>query len=90
MKYEKIEDLLVEEFSEYQLIIYDPDMKPIENMSADQYKDNKGTSINHFYEKLLLLKDLMNTESAKRIAKNRHEYMKYYLEEFYDEWEGKQ
>ena len=70
-------------------IIYDPDLKPIDNMTADKYKNNKGTSINHFYEKLLLLKNLMNTESAKRIAENRHEYMKKYLEEFYEEWEGK-
>ena len=55
----------------------------------EQYKNNKGTSINHFYEKLLLLKDLMNTEKAKEIACERDHFMRLYLEQFLDEWEGK-
>lgn len=66
-----------------------PDMEYKENMSADEYYKNKGTTINHFYEKLLKLKDLMNTETAKKMAKHRHEYMEEFLREFYDEWEGK-
>ena len=60
-----------------------------ENMSAEEYYENVGTTINHFYEKLLKLKDLMNTETAKNMAKHRHEYMQEFLKEFYDEWEGK-
>ena len=66
-----------------------PDMEYKENMSAEEYYENVGTTINHFYEKLLKLKDLMNTETAKNMAKHRHEYMQEFLREFYDEWEGK-
>lgn len=65
-----------------------PNMKYKENMSAEEYYKNVGTTINHFYEKLLKLKDLMNTETAKSMAKHRHEYMEMFLKEFYDEWEG--
>jgi len=73
------------------LPVYDPDIKPIKDMQVSQYKDLKRptyTQINHFYEKLLLLKDLMNTQSAKAIAEGRHKYMEDYLEEFYVEWNG--
>lgn len=66
-----------------------PNMKYKENMTAEEYYNNVGTTINHFYEKLLKLKDLMNTETAKSMAKYRHEYMEAFLKEFYDEWEGR-
>ena len=65
-----------------------PNMEIKENMSAEEYYKNVGTTINHFYEKLLKLKDLMNTETAKKMAQHRHEYMQEFLKEFYDEWEG--
>ncbi|MBR4262938.1 MAG: HD domain-containing protein [Bacilli bacterium] len=58
------------------------------NMNSDEYYNTTRTSINHFYEKLLLLKDMMNTDEAKRIALHRHKYMEKYLEEFYKEWDG--
>jgi uncharacterized protein len=69
--------------------IYNPDIKPQNFKNFKEYKDNKGTTINHFYEKLLLLKDLMNTETGKAMAQERHEFMENYLKEFYKEWEGK-
>jgi uncharacterized protein len=70
--------------------IYDPDIKPLINMNEEDYRTNlNSTSINHFYEKLLILKDLMNTESAKKIAEHRQAVMEKYLEEFFAEWEGK-
>ena len=58
------------------------------NMSASQYKASKAPTINHFYEKLLLLKDKMNTASGKKIAQERHEFMEKFLEQFYQEWGG--
>lgn len=69
--------------------IHDPEEKPKFNMTKEEYKKHSGSTINHFYEKLLLLKDLMNTETGKQIARNRHEYMQVFLQQFYDEWEGK-
>ena len=69
--------------------IYDPEIKPLVNMSKEEYQQNQdSTSVNHFYEKLLLLKDMMNTETAKRIAEHRQVIMENYLEEFIAEWEG--
>ena len=68
--------------------IYDPNIDSKVNMTKEEYVTNSGTTINHFYEKLLLLKDMMNTESAKTIAEKRHSYMIQYLEEFYAEWNG--
>lgn len=69
-------------------IIHDPEIKPTENMNADQYRNHLSTSVNHFYEKLFRLKDLMNTETAKKIAEQREDYMKAYLSEFLAEWDG--
>ena len=69
--------------------LYNPEIKPEFHNSFEQYKNSKGPTINHFHEKLLLLKDLMNTGTAKKIAEDRHRYMENYLQRFYDEWEGK-
>lgn len=69
--------------------LYDPEIQPKLKMTKKEYKNHKGTTINHFYEKLLLLKDLMNTETGKKLAENRHQYMEGFLEQFYNEWEGK-
>ena len=68
--------------------LYDPDIAPQMQMTKEEYKKHNGTTINHFYEKLLLLKDLMNTETGKKIAINRHEYMEGFLKQFFAEWEG--
>lgn len=69
--------------------IYDPEIKPLIHMSKEEYQKNQdSTSVNHFYEKLLLLKDMMNTETAKKMAEHRQAVMENYLEEFMAEWEG--
>lgn len=69
--------------------IHDPDIKPMTNMNKADYNQNhNSTSINHFYEKLLLLKDMMNTETAKKTAMHRQAVMEEYLVEFLAEWEG--
>ena len=68
--------------------IHDPDVPPETNMDAARYYANEATSVNHFYEKLLKLKDMMNTASGRRLAKERDRYMREYLEEFFAEWEG--
>ncbi|WP_339061130.1 HD domain-containing protein [Tepidibacillus marianensis] len=68
--------------------IWNPDELPKVNMTKEEYKMNKGNSINHFYEKLLLLKDKMNTEVGKKIAEERHQFMESYLEQFFKEWNG--
>lgn len=69
-------------------LIYDPEIEPKVKMSKEEYKNHRGTTINHFYEKLLLLKDLMNTDSGKKIAEDRHAYMLGFLSQFYEEWNG--
>ena len=68
--------------------MYDPSIAPNLNMTKEEYKKSTAPTINHFYEKLLLLKDLMNTESGKRIAEQRHQYMEGFLNQFYNEWNG--
>ncbi len=68
--------------------IYNPEIKPNLTLSKEQYKTSTAPTINHFYEKLLLLKDRMNTKTGKRIAEHRHQFMQSYLEQFYDEWNG--
>jgi len=69
-------------------LIYHPEEKPILHQSFEDYKKNQGHTINHFYEKLLLLKDRMNTASGKRLAEARHQFMQTYLDQFYKEWDG--
>lgn len=69
--------------------IYDPDIPPQMDMSPEAYKNSNGPTINHFYEKLLLLKDQMNTETGKNMAENRHRFMVAFLAEFFLEWDGK-
>lgn len=69
--------------------IYNPKIQPNLSMSKEEYKTSESPTINHFYEKLLLLKDKMNTDSGKKIAQERHVFMKTFLEQFYAEWEGK-
>jgi uncharacterized protein len=68
--------------------LYDPNILPDLNMTKEEYKNSDAPTINHFYEKLLLLKDKMNTETGKRIAADRHKYMELFLEQFYNEWNG--
>jgi len=68
--------------------IHNPDISPKLNMTKEDYKNHKGTQINHFYEKLLLLKDLMNTKTGKKMAEGRHKFMEEYLEQFFAEWDG--
>ncbi len=69
--------------------IYNPEIPPNLNMTKEEYKNSTAPTINHFYEKLLLLKDRMNTETGKRIAQKRHKVMEDFLEQFYLEWNGK-
>lgn len=68
--------------------LYNPEIAPNLNMTKEEYKTSSSPTINHFYEKLLLLKDRMNTKTGKRIAEKRHQYMELFLEQFYDEWDG--
>lgn len=70
-------------------LLYDPAINPKIHESFEEYKNNDAPTINHFYEKLLLLKDRINTDTAKKMAEERHCYMESYLERFFNEWEGK-
>ncbi len=68
--------------------IYNPGIPPVPGMDKETYRLSQAPTINHFYEKLLLLKDLMNTGTGKRMAERRHDFMLAYLDEFFREWEG--
>jgi len=68
--------------------LYNPRISPNLHMSKEEYKNSQAPTLNHFYEKLLLLKDKMNTETGKRIAQERHLYMQGFLSQFYAEWDG--
>ena len=68
--------------------MHDPQIAPKMNMTKEEYKSSQAPTINHFYEKLLLLKDKMNTSTGKEIAKKRHDYMQGFLAQFYAEWDG--
>ena len=68
--------------------LYDPEIQPNLNMNKEEYKNSESPTLNHFYEKLLLLKDKMNTETGKKIALERHHYMEAFLSQFYAEWNG--
>lgn len=68
--------------------IYNPDIEPNLTMGKAEYKASNGPSINHFYEKLLLLKHKMNTKTGKALAEKRHAFMELYLEQFYKEWDA--
>lgn len=69
--------------------IYNPDIRANLNLSKAEYKNSNSPTINHFYEKLLLLKDKMNTKTGRQLAVDRHKFMEKYLEQFYAEWNGK-
>ena len=68
--------------------LYNPEIVPNLNMSKEEYKNSEAPTLNHFYEKLLLLKDKMNTDTGKKLALKRHQYMENFLSQFYAEWEG--
>jgi uncharacterized protein len=69
--------------------LYNPEIKPNLNITKEEYKNSNAPTVNHFYEKLLLLKNKMNTQAWKKIAEGRHEFMEQYLNQFYNEWEWK-
>lgn len=68
--------------------LHNPDIPPNLHLTKEEYKKSTAPTINHFYEKLLLLKDKMNTETGKQIAEQRHQFMEQYLDQFYAEWKG--
>ncbi|MEM9681565.1 MAG: phosphohydrolase, partial [Bacteroidota bacterium] len=68
--------------------LYGPNIPPHLNMTKEEYKASSSPTINHFYEKLLLLKDTMNTATGKKLAQDRHEFIELYLDMFYKEWNG--
>lgn len=69
--------------------LYNPEILPDLTMTKEEYKKNTAPTINHFYEKLLLLKDKMNTKTGRQLAAKRHQFMELYLKQFYAEWDGK-
>ncbi|RZK19126.1 MAG: HD domain-containing protein [Pedobacter sp.] len=69
-------------------VLYDPEIKPEQHLNKESYKNTTAPTINHFYEKLLLLKDMMNTSAGKEMAQQRHDFMLLYLDHFYNEWDG--
>jgi uncharacterized protein len=68
--------------------LYNPAIAPVLNMTKEQYKNSESPTLNHFYEKLLLLKDKMNTETGKKLSQKRHQFMEHFLAQFYAEWDG--
>ena len=70
--------------------LYNPAITPNLHMSKEEYKQSDSPTLNHFYEKLLLLKDKMNTPTGKKIAESRHRFMEHFLSQFYAEWDGEQ
>ena len=70
--------------------LYNPNIQPNMNMNKEEYKNSESPTLNHFYEKLLLLKDKMNTETGKKIAQKRHDFMVTFLSQFYAEWDGEE
>jgi uncharacterized protein len=68
--------------------MYNPEIEPNLHMTKEEYRNSKAPTLNHFYEKLLLLKDRMNTKTGTKLAEMRHEFMELFLEEFYSEWKG--
>ena len=70
--------------------LYNPNIQPNMNMNKEEYKNSESPTLNHFYEKLLLLKDKMNTETGKKIAQKRHNFMVSFLSQFYAEWDGQE
>ena len=70
--------------------LYNPNIQPNMNMNKEEYKNSESPTLNHFYEKLLLLKDKMNTETGKKIAQKRQNFMVTFLSQFYAEWDGQE
>lgn len=70
--------------------LYNPAITPNLHMSKEEYKQSESPTLNHFYEKLLLLKDKMNTNTGRKLAESRHRFMEHFLSEFYAEWDGEQ
>ena len=70
--------------------LYNPNVQPNMSMNKEEYKNSESPTLNHFYEKLLLLKDKMNTETGKKIAQKRHDFMVTFLSQFYAEWDGQE
>ncbi|HBD26337.1 HD domain-containing protein [Flavobacterium sp.] len=70
--------------------LYNPNIQPNMSMNKEEYKNSESPTLNHFYEKLLLLKDKMNTETGKKIAQKRHNFMVTFLSQFYAEWDGQE
>lgn len=69
--------------------LFDPELSVRERMTEEEYRKGKSSAVHHFYEKLLKLKDLMNTKAARDVAEERHAFMEEYLTRFFNEWEGK-
>jgi uncharacterized protein len=70
-------------------LMYDPEIPVRESMTKEEYRIQKSTAVNHFYEKLLKLKEFMNTSYAKKLAEERHLFLEQFLDQFFSEWEGK-
>ena len=68
--------------------IYNPGIQPNLNLTKEEYKNSTAPTLNHFYEKLLLLKDRMNTATGRKMAEQRHQFLELFLDEFYAEWDG--